>query len=33
LVTRGQLGHSPVGWFQFQPLWQKIVREEPDLLE
>ncbi len=21
------------GWFQFQPLWDRIVREQPDLLE
>jgi ribulose-5-phosphate 4-epimerase/fuculose-1-phosphate aldolase len=33
LHTCGQVGQSEVGWFQFQPLWQKIVREEPDLLE
>lgn len=33
LHTRGQVGTDLVGWFQFQPLWQKIVGEEPDLLE
>jgi ribulose-5-phosphate 4-epimerase/fuculose-1-phosphate aldolase len=33
LHTRGQVGGSLVGWFQFQPMWQKIVGEEPDLLE
>jgi ribulose-5-phosphate 4-epimerase/fuculose-1-phosphate aldolase len=33
LHTAGQVGAHEVGWFQFQPLWQKIVREEPDLLE
>ena len=33
LHTRGQVGTEIVGWFQFQPLWQKIVGEEPDLLE
>ena len=33
LQAAGQVGQSEVGWFQFQPLWQKIVREEPDLLE
>jgi ribulose-5-phosphate 4-epimerase/fuculose-1-phosphate aldolase len=32
-ITRGQLGSNLAGWFQFQPLWQKITREEPDLLE
>ena len=31
--TAGQVGTHEVGWCQFQPLWQKIVREEPDLLE
>ena len=33
LVTREQVGPSLTGWFQFQPLYQKIVREEPELLE
>ena len=33
LITREQLGTPTAGWFQFQPLWQKIVREEPDLLD
>jgi ribulose-5-phosphate 4-epimerase/fuculose-1-phosphate aldolase len=33
LRTRGQLGTSMAGWFQFQPLWQWIVRLEPDLLD
>jgi ribulose-5-phosphate 4-epimerase/fuculose-1-phosphate aldolase len=33
LVARGQVGSEMAGWFQFQPLWQKIVREEPDCLE
>jgi ribulose-5-phosphate 4-epimerase/fuculose-1-phosphate aldolase len=33
LVARGQVGSELAGWFQFQPLWQKITREEPDLLE
>jgi ribulose-5-phosphate 4-epimerase/fuculose-1-phosphate aldolase len=31
--TRGQIGTSPVGWLSFQPLWEKIRREEPDLME
>lgn len=30
--TRGQVGSPMAGWFSFQPLWQKIVRHEPDLL-
>ena len=33
LVARGQVGSEMAGWFQFQPLWQKISREEPDLFE
>lgn len=33
LVARSQVGHAMAGWFQFQPLWQKIAREEPDLFE
>jgi len=33
LVARSQIGHPMAGWFQFQPLWQKIAREEPDLFE
>jgi ribulose-5-phosphate 4-epimerase/fuculose-1-phosphate aldolase len=33
LVTRGQVGAHLTGWFQFQPLWDRIVREQPDLLD
>ncbi|MES1261055.1 MAG: class II aldolase/adducin family protein [Acidobacteriota bacterium] len=33
LLTRSQLGTPAAGWFQFQPLWQWIVRLEPDLLD
>jgi ribulose-5-phosphate 4-epimerase/fuculose-1-phosphate aldolase len=33
VVARGQVGSEMAGWFQFQPLWQKIIREEPDLLD
>ncbi len=33
LVARSQVGSEIAGWFQFQPLWQKISREEPDLFE
>jgi ribulose-5-phosphate 4-epimerase/fuculose-1-phosphate aldolase len=32
-VTRGQVGSHLAGWFQCQPLMNKIIREEPDLLE
>jgi ribulose-5-phosphate 4-epimerase/fuculose-1-phosphate aldolase len=31
--TRGQVGSERAGWFSFQPLYARIVREEPDLLE
>src|SRR5437016_14349086 len=33
LIARAQVGNEMAGWFQFQPLWQKISREEPDLFE
>jgi ribulose-5-phosphate 4-epimerase/fuculose-1-phosphate aldolase len=33
LVARSQVGNNLVGWFQFQPLWQMISREEPDLFD
>jgi ribulose-5-phosphate 4-epimerase/fuculose-1-phosphate aldolase len=33
LVARAQVGGELAGWFQFQPLWNKITRAEPDLLE
>ena len=31
--TRGQIGSSPVGWLSFQPLWERIRKEQPDLVE
>ncbi|MBX9602561.1 MAG: class II aldolase/adducin family protein [Bryobacteraceae bacterium] len=33
LMTRGQVGFHDAGWFQFQPMYEKIVREQPDLLD
>lgn len=33
LLTRSQVGSHAAGLFQFQPLYEKIVREEPDLLD
>jgi len=33
IATRGQVGNPMAGWFQFQPLFARIVREQPDLLE
>jgi ribulose-5-phosphate 4-epimerase/fuculose-1-phosphate aldolase len=32
-ATREQVGSHLAGWFQFQPLFARIVREQPDLLE
>ena len=32
-LTHGQVGSPLAGRFQFQPLWDWITREEPDLLE
>ena len=31
--TAGQVGTHTIGWFNFQPLYQMIVRRQPDLLE
>jgi ribulose-5-phosphate 4-epimerase/fuculose-1-phosphate aldolase len=31
-LTAGQVGSHVAGYFSFQPLYQKIVREQPDLL-
>lgn len=33
LITRGQLGGPSAGWFQFQPLWARITKEQPDLFD
>jgi ribulose-5-phosphate 4-epimerase/fuculose-1-phosphate aldolase len=33
LIAQKQTGHPRVGWFQYQPLWDLITREQPDLLE
>src|SRR5438477_2759095 len=33
LHTRGQVGTHMGGWFQFQPLWKMITREQPDLFD
>ncbi|MFN0087288.1 MAG: class II aldolase/adducin family protein [Blastocatellia bacterium] len=32
-LTRTQIGSTLAGWFQFQPLYARITREQPDLLE
>lgn len=31
--TAGQVGGERIGWLNFQPLYARIVREQPDLLE
>src|SRR5438309_5430913 len=32
-LTAGQVGVHLAGWLSFQPLWDRITREQPDLLE
>ncbi|MDZ8028963.1 MAG: class II aldolase/adducin family protein [Nostoc sp. DedQUE01] len=32
-LTHSQVGAPKSGWFSFQPLYDRIVREEPDLLD
>ena len=32
-LTHSQVGSSVAGWFSFQPLYDKIVAEQPDLLD
>jgi hypothetical protein len=32
-LTSGQVGSHFGGWLSFQPLYEKIVHEQPDLLE
>ena len=32
-LTYSQVGSNRIGWFSFQPLYDKIVRAQPDLLE
>jgi ribulose-5-phosphate 4-epimerase/fuculose-1-phosphate aldolase len=32
-VALSQVGSHESGWFQFQPLWDRITREQPDLLD
>ena len=31
--TRGQVGFELAGWFQFQPLWERIERDNPDIYD
>jgi ribulose-5-phosphate 4-epimerase/fuculose-1-phosphate aldolase len=32
-LTSGQVGNHYAGWLSFQPLYDRIVREQPDLLD
>ena len=32
-LTRDQVGSPFAGWFSFQPLYDKIVADQPDLLD
>ena len=32
-LTHGQVGSTIAGWFSFQPLWDKILRDQPDFLD
>jgi ribulose-5-phosphate 4-epimerase/fuculose-1-phosphate aldolase len=32
-LTSTQVGSHLAGWFSFQPLWERITREQPDLFE
>jgi hypothetical protein len=32
-LTHSQVGSAPAGWLSFQPLYDKIVADQPDLLE
>ncbi|BAZ68743.1 hypothetical protein NIES4106_35090 [Fischerella sp. NIES-4106] len=32
-IAQSQVGSHYMGWFSFQPLYEMIVRQEPDLLE
>ena len=32
-LTHSQVGSEIAGWFSFQPMYEWIVRQEPDLLE
>ncbi len=32
-LTSQQVGSQVAGWFQFQPLWDRVTKEQPDLFE
>ncbi|MCW2666358.1 MAG: class aldolase/adducin family protein [Frankiales bacterium] len=31
--TRGQVGFELAGWFQFQPIWERVSRDNPDIFD
>jgi hypothetical protein len=31
--TRSQIGFELAGWFQFQPIWERISRNNPDIFD
>jgi len=31
--TRGQVGFELGGWFQFQPIWERVSRDNPDIFD
>lgn len=33
VIAQKQVGNPRVGWFQYQPLWDLISREQPDLFD
>ncbi|WP_070119739.1 class II aldolase/adducin family protein [Bacillus marinisedimentorum] len=33
VTAREQVGTEEAGWFQFQPLWNRIIKDQPDLLD
>ncbi|ALG86801.1 class II aldolase/adducin family protein [Gordonia phthalatica] len=32
-LVRSQIGHPFAGWFQLRPLWNEIIRSQPDLFD
>ena len=32
-ATKGQVGFELAGWFQFQPLWERISKDNPDIFD
>lgn len=31
--TYGVIGHEYTGWFQFQPIWERVSRDNPDIFD